>query len=553
MSQYLHGIHEPCPQDVMPRGWILFLAEVGHGYDPHPGIDFTPWSVQGYGIICRIQHAWGTGGTLPLERDLPGYLQRVQTLVENSQGCNRWIIGNEPNHPQEWPDGQSLSPEYVADVYNQCRVVIDGEVLLAPVAPWNDQCGYGWVEYFTRMIDACDTVEAFALHTYSRGPDPSSITDTSKMDPPYQEFYSGFQSYRDWMAAIPQRYRDRPVYITETDQNGPWLDAPNTWCQDAYAEIDSWNQRSNTQKIRALILYRWPMHDQYHIVGKPHVIADFKAAQAMGYKWTGEPTEPPEEEPMPEWIMLHRNACETGFYDWVDENGHPVYELTFPNGTRVHYIQGHPEGNYDRVEVDEKDANRGHPEVYEGRYAVSLNWRSSTGRAGVVSDPIYVLPGKPVRGTCQYQHVFDGGHGGARYGIVMGGPDDPFAGDRIAWTMDEDPFNYAGIAWGGWASSRDSDGLPNRTWATLRTPEAVPPGSYVRFVAQVNADDAGNSMAGIFDVMTIEQYSDGAPPVPEPPDPPTPTECNALTAAEIRTIVRETIREEIAKIRLRAT
>jgi hypothetical protein len=45
----------------MPQGWILFLAEVGHSSDPHPGIDFTPWSSQGFGIICRIQHAWDGG------------------------------------------------------------------------------------------------------------------------------------------------------------------------------------------------------------------------------------------------------------------------------------------------------------------------------------------------------------------------------------------------------------------------------------------------------------------------------------------------------------
>jgi hypothetical protein len=184
----------------------------------------------------------------------------------------------------EWPSEEPLAPEYVAAVYNDCREIIDGEVILPPVGPWNTEIGYGWIEYFSRMVGACESVDAFALHTYSRGPSPQSIHSQDKMDPPYDSLYNGFQTYRDWMAAIPPRYKELPVYLTEVDQNEPWADVNSGWVKEAYAEIDAWNQ-NNKQQIWCMCLYRWPNYDQYVIEGKRGVIEDFKEAIAQGYKW----------------------------------------------------------------------------------------------------------------------------------------------------------------------------------------------------------------------------------------------------------------------------
>jgi len=308
----IYGMHEPCPRDVMPRGWMLFLAEVGHGPTPHPGMDFTSWSSQGYEIICRVHHQFGTGGgSLPLSKDLGGFLQRVASLTRNSKGCSRWIIGNECNLSVEWPNGQPLTPEYVAQVYDSCRTLIDGEVILPPVGPWNIEIGYDWLKYYTRMIEACGTVDAFALHTYSRGPDPASIQSEDKMDPPYGALYNGFRTYRDWMTAIPDRYRHVPVYITETNQNQAWLNENNGWVKEAYREINDWNKTPGKQQIHCLILYRWPKYDQWAIDGKGKVQDDFREAQAFGYQvGEPEPPEPPEPPPQEDNMLLKNGSFE---------------------------------------------------------------------------------------------------------------------------------------------------------------------------------------------------------------------------------------------------
>jgi hypothetical protein len=115
------------------------------------------------------------------------------------------------------------------------------------------------------------------------------------MNPPYQDCHYNFRCYRDFLAVVPSRFRDVPVYITETNQYGPWLDAKNGWCAAAYNEVDDWNWEMRNQVIQALILYRY-RGDQWHIEGKNNVIADFQHAQTLGHKWPQE-TDPPVEQP----------------------------------------------------------------------------------------------------------------------------------------------------------------------------------------------------------------------------------------------------------------
>jgi N-acetyl-anhydromuramyl-L-alanine amidase AmpD/TolA-binding protein len=80
--------------------------------------------------------------------------------------------------------------------------------------------------------------------------------------------------------------RHLPVFITEADQGDePWRNENTGWVKAAYGEINHWNE-NNSQKIRSLILYRWPKIDQWAIEGKSGVIEDFREALAFGYKWT---------------------------------------------------------------------------------------------------------------------------------------------------------------------------------------------------------------------------------------------------------------------------
>lgn len=195
---------------------------------------------------------------------------------------------------------EPITPDLYSRCFRLCRDAIkllpghgDDQVIVGAVAPWNDQVKYpanptgDWVRYFADMLALIGGggLDGIALHTYSHGSDPQLITDTSLMDPPFQNRYYNFPAYRNFMDAIPASQRSLPVYITEADQNDPWVDQNNGWVQAAYAEINHWNQVAGAQQIRCLALYRWPPYDQWYIQGKQGVIDGFVEAMRNEYKW----------------------------------------------------------------------------------------------------------------------------------------------------------------------------------------------------------------------------------------------------------------------------
>lgn len=373
-SAYLYGIHEPGGEAYLAepagaptveptgRGWVLFTEAIGHNPDDRSGIDFSTFSNQGLGVICRLNHGYEPDGTLPHSSHYENFARRVANFVNVSRGCKIWIIGNEMNYAVERPGiqidwsrhksrrdgppesadpmrrglavrftmlpdnsveirttraaivnpGETITPERYVRCYLLCREAIhrlpgheDDQVLVGAVAPWNTQTIYDgnangdWVHYFRDILTLLGpkNCDGFTLHIYTHGPDPALIADETLLPPPFQSYHREFRAYRDFMAAVPPTMRHLPAYITETDQTIPWLDDNTGWVQRAYAEIDNWNQpgrlegvpesirNAPRQQIRALVLYRWPVMDQWHIEGKAGVIADFQRAVAQGYRW----------------------------------------------------------------------------------------------------------------------------------------------------------------------------------------------------------------------------------------------------------------------------
>jgi hypothetical protein len=190
----------------------------------------------------------------------------------------------------------------------------DHQVLIGAPAPWNAQTAYDadpqgkypanristnaprnypfngffgdFVKYLTHICQVLgpDNCDGFAIHAYTHGTDPNLVFSTGKMDPPFERYHYHFRTYRDYMNAIPHNMRHLPVYLTEADEDEAWEDANRGWVKNAYKEINNWNEAGN-QQIRAMILYRWPRADKWHIDGKLGVQEDFKQAIAINYQW----------------------------------------------------------------------------------------------------------------------------------------------------------------------------------------------------------------------------------------------------------------------------
>jgi hypothetical protein len=88
------------------------------------------------------------------------------------------------------------------------------------------------------------------------------------------------------MQAVPASMRNLPLYITETNEDEPWLERSIGWIQAAYGEVNWWNRTAGNQPIRALVLYRWLRNiDRWGIEGKGAVVEDFQAALLNDYRW----------------------------------------------------------------------------------------------------------------------------------------------------------------------------------------------------------------------------------------------------------------------------
>ncbi len=310
--QYIFGMHDRGGEHLIlqkdKRGWVLVTEALGADPDNQGGSNYTDLSVVGLGVIVRLNYGYGTAGTIPHSSQYDNFARRCGNFAEASPGCSIWIVGNEMNLAWErpgGPGGQAITPQLYATCFRKCRAEIksrpghaNDQVVIGAVGPWNTETKYAgnergdWVQYFADILKLLgDQVDGIALHTYTHGQAPHLVFSNDTMNPPFQNYHYHFRAYRDFMAAVPSGLRDRPVYITETDEYGAWRNENTGWVQNAYKEIDDWNQDANNQPIQALVLYRWiignpddPKEVGWAIVNKPGVQDDFRDAMDHDYR-----------------------------------------------------------------------------------------------------------------------------------------------------------------------------------------------------------------------------------------------------------------------------
>lgn len=318
MSRHLYGIHDASAdwagivRDFGMSGWAVISEEIGDNPTNYSGNDYNYLAAYGVTPIVRLNYSHHGQGTIPLATRYNAFAERCANFVTASYGCTHWIIGNEPNLRAERYDDVPITPASYADCFGKCRNQIlhrstQHHVIPAAIAPYNADTGWCldyWREMLSAIVMTDGGADGLALHTYSRGPNPASVTSEDKMGAPYQNCYNGFRAYRNFLDLVPAIMRALPVYITETDQLEPWADTNSGWVQGAYAEINDWNGATGHQGIHCLALYRWENYDQWGFCQKHSVIDDFRNALTFGYEapvppWP-QPPQPTPPTPAPE-------------------------------------------------------------------------------------------------------------------------------------------------------------------------------------------------------------------------------------------------------------
>lgn len=243
--------------------------------------------------FIRLQWGYGTTGTIPASNDLDKYLKSIRNFLLSSRGIYAVIVGNEPNMDWERPNGMVITPEYYFEVYRMVASLVKGinpKILVAPAAyaPYNAN-PTDWLIQFQTVLSLVSTSQTSCdfinIHAYLRGSHPSAATSEERMTgAPLTGQYASFRTYRDALNVVPTPLRRLPAFITECDENleQGWVNENTGVVKAVYREIDRWNEMPNSQKIRGVVLYRWPKYDKFFIEGKQGVIDDFAEAIAEG-------------------------------------------------------------------------------------------------------------------------------------------------------------------------------------------------------------------------------------------------------------------------------
>jgi len=312
--EYIYGVHDIGGQVPMLKaeriGWLLDSVDLR----AQAGTDYTRLASAGLGILVRLNNGFDIAGTIPPSDQYDAFAAQCAAYVANSPGARVWIIGNEMNSSAErplLPDGsrEVITPELYALCFMKCRDAIknlpghnDDLVIPGAIAPANADTG-DWVRYLVDLLVLLDTeVDGIALHCYTHDFSATQITSDVVLDPPYARYHSDFRAYRDFLNALPARFRALPVFITETAPSEGWENSNVGWIHAAYKEIAEWNDDPTHQPIQALILFRWQAASDYpewNLQDKLALQDDFAAALAEGCRVRWTPPEPLIAAPSP--------------------------------------------------------------------------------------------------------------------------------------------------------------------------------------------------------------------------------------------------------------
>jgi hypothetical protein len=207
-------------------------------------------------------------------------------------------LSAERPRPPDWPEEQVITAALYATCFRKCRAEIrrrpgrsQDQVVIGAVGPYNPETG-DYIQYFARILELLgDEVDGISLHAYTHGQNPDLVFSEQKMNPPFHNYNLHFRTYRDFLDVVPPSLRDRPVYITESNQYAEWRNENTGWMRNAYREINDWNQNPNTQPIQALLPFRWKIENEqdpkqvgWAITNKPGVQDDFRAAMDNEYR-----------------------------------------------------------------------------------------------------------------------------------------------------------------------------------------------------------------------------------------------------------------------------
>ncbi len=101
------------------------------------------------------------------------------------------------------------------------------------------------------------------------------------MNAPFQDRHYDFQTYHDYLNAIPDEYADLEIHLTEANGGENWQAVG--LIPAMAADINKYNGDAHWRKIKSLIIYRYPHYDNYFFKGIGPVEQEYRDTVAKNY------------------------------------------------------------------------------------------------------------------------------------------------------------------------------------------------------------------------------------------------------------------------------
>lgn len=272
----LSGTHDQAGAEWMvannAKGWCVIPLYLNTSAIQVAGLE--RYRDAGINIILRLNYSYavddGGQGTMPGPDKIHSFEQACIETIECSPAAWGFIYCNEMNNPREWPEHYNLTPDYYTSSYNTVYRSIPRKARLAPgsIDPYNP----GWQDWrikWRQVLDSLVGAEFMAFHCYTHGWEPELVrTETKFGDLPLTGVYYDMKILETQQAIVPERFRDLPQVVTET--NGivqPWPDN-GAWVREAYRYF-------RERDIAGACLFRYN-YDQWRYGDKPEVLKILK-------------------------------------------------------------------------------------------------------------------------------------------------------------------------------------------------------------------------------------------------------------------------------------
>jgi hypothetical protein len=284
------GLHDTKGGEWMAGQGIKGCCLVHHVVQRQPvQIDCRRFQDAGIAVIARLNWGYADGtGTLPRPKDRSAFINAVVETILAARGVEYFHVGNEPNNRSEWPgfganDEFALSPQYVAEIYNEIWQRVGSRARLGP-PPLDPYFGPGSNnrDWWTTILNGIAGADALFLHAKTQTNDPGEVLSRARFsDAPLTWQYLHLRTVETSLAVVPSRFRSLPVYVTELNPQylreikgaHGWLPDNAGWVHEA---LDYFRYE---RPVTGVIFYRYESAgDQapYGLEDKPAILSAIK-------------------------------------------------------------------------------------------------------------------------------------------------------------------------------------------------------------------------------------------------------------------------------------